>query len=194
MSKVCRTCGVSKPFDSFTKHKRHKDGHVLDCKPCLAEKARQYRQENLEAVRKYEREYKKRTYEKRGETEYKRKRYWSDPDLHRAKSRMYYNSNPEPYLRSARVRGKRIKAATPSWLTSTQEEAIMGMYALRDRLSEVFSTEYEVDHIIPLKGEYVCGLHVPWNLQILEKSLNRAKSNKLKEQTTILTEVIYDGV
>lgn len=61
--------------------------------------------------------------------------------------------------------------ATPSWLTSAQQKEMQDVYV------EAARTRLEVDHVIPLKNERVCGLHVPWNLQLLSKSENCSKGN-----------------
>lgn len=68
---------------------------------------------------------------------------------------------------------------TPKWLTETQLKEIEEFYVLAKELQWLSEAPLEVDHIIPLKGELVSGLHVPWNLQILTKPLNCKKSNKL---------------
>ena len=54
-------------------------------------------------------------------------------------------------------------------------------------ISKKTGEEHHVDHIVPLKGQYkghdtVCGLHVPWNLQVLPKRENLKKGSAWSPQ------------
>jgi len=75
------------------------------------------------------------------------------------------------------LRSERSKNATPKWLTPEQKQQIVATYEHMRDCRAVTGEEYHVDHIVPLKGEHVCGLHVPWNLQVLPAYINIAKSN-----------------
>lgn len=69
---------------------------------------------------------------------------------------------------------------TPTWLTPAQLNSI-GLYYLAAKWAQdILEEPIHVDHIIPLQGKAVSGLHVPWNLQLLPASENRSKSNKIK--------------
>lgn len=57
--------------------------------------------------------------------------------------------------------------ATPAWLTQEQFDAIRQIYAEAERLTKETGIRYEVDHIVPLSGKTVSGLHVPWNLRAI---------------------------
>jgi 5-methylcytosine-specific restriction endonuclease McrA len=82
--------------------------------------------------------------------------------------------------RTARARRKRTEAidlATPVWLTPKQKAEIQYLYDEARKLS-LSGTKYEVDHIVPLHGEVVCGLHVPWNMRVVSKEENNRRGNR----------------
>ena len=63
-------------------------------------------------------------------------------------------------------RAKKLKA-TLMGLTAEHHEQIKELYALSQKLTKETGIKHHVDHIIPLQGENVSGLHVPWNLQVI---------------------------
>lgn len=79
-------------------------------------------------------------------------------------------------LNTKRYAGK-IKR-TPKWLTKEDLRQMELMYIEASRLSKETGVSYQVDHIIPLQGKSVSGLHVPSNLQILRADENIRKGNK----------------
>lgn len=80
-------------------------------------------------------------------------------------------------------RKKRIKNATPKWLTEEQHAQIVAVYEESARLTQETGVSHHVDHIVPVRGKLVSGLHVPWNLQILTADENYIKNNKFDEST-----------
>jgi hypothetical protein len=65
----------------------------------------------------------------------------------------------------------------PSWLTKDDWMAIAGIYETAKHLTKTLGVQMVVDHIIPLRGENVSGLHVPSNLQVISASENSSKRN-----------------
>ena len=66
---------------------------------------------------------------------------------------------------------------TPAWLTEVDYERIANVYKLATLQSKITGTTWHVDHIIPLRGKYVSGLHVPSNLQAIPGVDNVRKNN-----------------
>lgn len=93
-------------------------------------------------------------------------------DKVRAYNKQWAKSNAGKVTAYARAYQLAKKRAMPTWLSKDQLEKIEHFYVNRP-------DGYHVDHIIPLNGKLVSGLHVHWNLQYLRAAENISKSNKI---------------
>lgn len=123
-----------------------------------ADKAR--RDSNLEVFRERERQSHARNKEARA-----------------AKDKSYRTRNPFWVTQAAAKRRAALLCRTPKWLTSEDLFRISTMYQMSFALTKETGIEHHVDHIIPLRGRYVSGLHVPDNLQVIPGIENLRKNN-----------------
>ena len=91
----------------------------------------------------------------------------------------YKERNVDVVRADTSVRKRRHRDATPSWLTPMERMQMRELYVQARKLTALTGERYVVDHIVPLRGEEVCGLHVPWNLRVITQDENLRKSNKL---------------
>lgn len=109
-----------------------------------------------------------------------RSRAWYAENKDRAADvrKAYFQGNPG--LRatfSAKARADKLQR-TPKWLTKEHKAHIKSHYELAKKCARELGGEWHVDHVVPLRGDTVSGLHVPWNLQVLPKIDNLVKGNR----------------
>jgi len=154
--KRCRYCNTEKNLNQFSVCKSCKDGYTHMCKNCHKKK---YYTDKIET---YKEKYKENRKEK---LLYQKQYVIANRHIKRASD--------------AKRRASKLNA-TPNWLSQSELFAIKQFYKLAKLLESLTNIKYHVDHIVPLQGENVCGLHVPWNLQIITAEENLSKSNSFE--------------
>jgi hypothetical protein len=91
-----------------------------------------------------------------------------------------WKTNNKTQIRAdTKARRRKHREATPKWLSRKQRSEIRQIYQIAITMTQTTGEQYVVDHIVPLRSDYVCGLHVPWNLRVITQEENLKKSNKL---------------
>lgn len=207
--KKCLKCLEIKNLDLFYNDKKFKDGKSCRCKTCLytlkgprkssglthSELSRRWQKNNPKRFQEIQLKYKQNNNLIEKQKIYRKK----NPELIKAQylrrknkilktNKLYKLLNPEKYKESqkkwCKKNHKKLLAyankrhankllRTPKWLTIKQIKEIENIYLNCPK-------GYEVDHIVPLQGKNVSGLHVPWNLQYLTSFQNRSKGNRFE--------------
>lgn len=151
--KVCSKCKEEKNLEGFYKRKGKPRP---ECKSCTLEvnKATINKDAKLKAQASYR--------DKNREALRQKSREWKKANrgLHNAQWAKYHTT--------------KLKA-TPAW---ADQEQIKRIYVACAKITKQTGIEHHVDHIIPLQGENVCGLHVENNLAIIPAKMNLRKSNR----------------
>jgi hypothetical protein len=154
-------------------------GHIAEktisngnCAECLKEYKRNWAKNNPEETKLR----KKKTYQKNIETikKYSRYYYQKNAEEKREYTRQWKKANPEKRNAMEAKRKASKMQRTPIW--ANQSEITM-WYEVAEVLSRS-GIKFHVDHVVPLQGKTVSGLHVENNMQILPAYINISKHNQ----------------
>ena len=190
--KQCRICLQNKDYAGFYTRESSVDGYRSECKKCRVEKSKARYRKDLDASRAWHREHHRKKVEvnPNWHAEYyaknKEVRLAYDAEYYRSKNREKRIRQVNEWVASNKGRANANKKAykvakinaCPPWLNEEHHWMIQEAYSLAQVRSEMLGFTWHVDHIVPLRGKKVSGLHVPWNLQVIPGSDNMSKSNK----------------
>lgn len=181
--KRCSKCNVDKPLDVFSKCAANKDGLHSWCKECSKVARKEWYDKNAEAEKAKAMQYHYENYEKNKETKIKNSHEWQKNNRERYREiakRCYEKTKHKKFAWQALARAAK-RNAVPKWINEELKQEIQKFYIEARSKTKETGINYEVDHIVPLMGENVCGLHVPWNLRVITAHENRVKRNKFQE-------------
>lgn len=198
-TKICTKCKEKKSVDLFYKRSDQTDKYTSACKSCKrshdnahyaktetkqkkAEYAKNLRtnKEFLEKEKKYKYEYNRKTEVKNCKKlkQQERRKNLEVVLKERMRGLEYAKKHPEKFAMKTRTRKASKLKRTPQWLNNGHLFEIECIYKYCSSL-RMIGLKYEVDHIVPLQGKTVSGLHVPWNLQVILGKENASKGNRI---------------
>lgn len=179
MEHACSMCKRVLPLSAFyLPCGRKKLRFDWRCKECQNSRSRKWQRENSERHRETKRAYEKAHPEAKSRWDRRRYQKFKQATCITVKRPRVYPPRRDLtayYLAYHAARRASMLRATPAW---ADETVIALFYRYSSGLSEALGTKFHVDHIAPLKGRHVCGLHVEHNLQILPAKENRRKLNR----------------
>jgi hypothetical protein len=182
----CTLCGLQKPLSDF--YKRENGRHRSDCKACSVRRCQRYVDKNSEAVSEYKKRWNAENEARLKEK--KRASYQRDPEHVKKKAVEYSKAYPERVkayktkwkqenrhkTREYRfVRGQAQRQATPAW---ADRAAMVVFHRKAKEMTKATGIGHHVDHIVPIRSEFVCGLHCEANMQVLDAFANQSKLNR----------------
>ena len=173
--KQCSVCQETKPFLSFHKQKSGPSGYRSACKVCR-------KGEHIDRYEADKENWNKKAIAWREANPVKAKIISSK---FREKNREQRNACKQAWVEANRgsVNAYNVKRhaeklkRTPAWLTESDLDRIKCLYQLAAMRTRESDQQWHVDHIIPLQGEFVSGLHVPNNLRVIPALENMRKNN-----------------
>jgi hypothetical protein len=185
--KACTKCGETKPLEAFSKNGRM--GLHTSCKTCQCETARLMRLKRPEIVKAREKAQALKHAEARkarvaayyaanraDRLAQEKARYAAQADSRREAAKRYRQQNASMVRVWNNARRAACRQAMPVW---ADRDVMASLYALAAIYSDVIGEKCHVDHVIPLKGREVCGLHCEANMQVLPASENLRKGRSV---------------